>query len=286
MCQEMVKHFVGDIDLEMRGSRDTLEASKLHDSSPLNVRGEIDLVRQLRDVHLKPLLHLIQGLSVRLVADEGDGQTLGTKPASPSNSVQVSVSVLWHVVVEDDVDALDIHATAKQVGGNQDSLLEVLELLVPGQPLLLAHPPVDGDGGEVLLNQQLSQGHAALHRLDEDDHLVELQHIKKLKQLPVLLRVLQLDVVLPQPVQGELCLVVDVHLHRVLHELLADWSDVLGEGGAEHHHLLLVGSRTENLLHVTPHVQLLEHLVALIQDEVLQVLQWKLLGTDQSQNPM
>ena len=76
----MVKHFVGDIDLEMRGNRDTLEASKLHDSSPLNVRGEIDLVRQLRDVHLKPLLHLIQGLSVRLVADEGDGQTLGTKP--------------------------------------------------------------------------------------------------------------------------------------------------------------------------------------------------------------
>ena len=82
----------------------------------------------------------------------------------------------------------------------------------------------------------------------------------------------------------------------VLHELLADWSDVLREGGAEHHHLLLVGSRAENLLHVAPHVcnrarsgmvqdkkvekkltQLLEHLVALIQDEVLQVLQRKLL---------
>ena len=44
-------------------------------------------------------------------------------------------------------------------------------------------------------------------------HLVKLQHIKELKQLPILLRVLQLDVVLPQPVQGELRLVVDVHLH-------------------------------------------------------------------------
>merc|ERR1719341_2274388 len=63
----------------------------------------------------------------------------------------------------------------------------------------------------------------------------------------------------------------------ILHELLADWSDVLGEGGAEHHHLLLMGSRTENFLHVTPHVQLLQHLVALIQDKVLQVLQRKLL---------
>merc|ERR1719361_1316118 len=204
-----------DIDLEMRGNRDTLEASKLHDSSPLNVRGEIDLVRQLRDVHLKPLLHLIQGLSVRLVADEGDGQTLGTKPASPSNSVQVSVSVLWHVVVEDDVDALDVHSTPKQVGGDQNPLLEVLELLVPGQPLLLAHAPVDSDGGEVLLDQQLRQRHASLHGLDEDHHLVKLQHVKQLKELPVLLRVLQFDVVLPQPVQSELRLVVDVHLHRL-----------------------------------------------------------------------
>merc|ERR1719507_2643923 len=71
----------------------------------------------------------------------------------------------------------------------------------------------------------------------------------------------------------------------VLHELLADWSDVLGEGGAEHHHLLLVGSRAENLLHVASHVQLLKHLVTLIQDKVLQILQRKLLGSDQSQNP-
>ena len=47
------------------------------------------------------------------------------------------------------------------------------------------------------------------------NHLVELQHVKELKELPVLLGVLQLDVVLPQTVQGELRLVVDVHLHRL-----------------------------------------------------------------------
>ena len=48
--------------------------------SSLDVGGEIDLVRQLRDVHLEPLLHLVQGLGVGLVADEGDSQTFGTKP--------------------------------------------------------------------------------------------------------------------------------------------------------------------------------------------------------------
>ena len=42
---------------------------------------------------------------------------------------------------------------------------------IPRQPLLLAHSPVDGDGGEVLLDQQLGKGHASLDRLDEDHHL-------------------------------------------------------------------------------------------------------------------
>ena len=30
-------------------------------------------------------------------------------------SVQVSVRVLWHVIVEDNVDSFDIHASSKQI---------------------------------------------------------------------------------------------------------------------------------------------------------------------------
>ena len=43
--------------------------------------------------------------------------------------------------------------------------------MVPRQALLLVHAPVDGDGGEVLLDEELREGHAPLHALDEDDHL-------------------------------------------------------------------------------------------------------------------
>jgi hypothetical protein len=46
-----------------------------------------------------------------------------------------------------------------------------LEGLVAREALLLAHPAVDGDGGEVALLQQLVQVRAALHGLDEDDNL-------------------------------------------------------------------------------------------------------------------
>lgn len=51
-----------------------------------------------------------------------------------AHSVKVRVRVLWHVVVEHNVDSLDVHASAKQVGRNKDPSLEVLKLLVPGQP--------------------------------------------------------------------------------------------------------------------------------------------------------
>jgi hypothetical protein len=70
-------------------------------------------------------------------------------------------------------------------------------------------------------------------------------------------------------VKGQLGLIVDVDLeglgvsfvlcrqeslaHR-LHELFTGGSDLLGEGGGEHHDLLVVGSSSEDLLDVSSHV--------------------------------
>jgi hypothetical protein len=53
---------------------------------------------------------------------------------SGTYSVEVGIGVLWHVVVEHNVNALDIHSTTEQVSGNQDTLLEILELLIAAQP--------------------------------------------------------------------------------------------------------------------------------------------------------
>ena len=47
--------------------------------TPFNVAAEIDLVRQLSDVHLEPVLDLVEDLGVSFIADEGDGQTLGAE---------------------------------------------------------------------------------------------------------------------------------------------------------------------------------------------------------------
>ena len=98
--------------------------------SSLNVTAQINLIRQLGDVDLEPILNLVENLGVPLITHKGDGQPLGTESSSPSNPVEVGVSVLGHVVVEDDVDPLDVHATSEEICCNQDSFLEFLELLV------------------------------------------------------------------------------------------------------------------------------------------------------------
>jgi hypothetical protein len=44
--------------------------------------------------------------------------------------MEVGVGVFGHVVVEDDVDAFDIHSTSEKIRRHEDALLEILELLV------------------------------------------------------------------------------------------------------------------------------------------------------------
>uniref|UniRef100_A0A182QFR0 Uncharacterized protein n=1 Tax=Anopheles farauti TaxID=69004 RepID=A0A182QFR0_9DIPT len=143
------------------------EKGKIHPSAG----GEINFIRQFVDVHIKTILHVVQNLCISLVRDECDGEALGTETTGTGHSMQVGIGILRHVVVEHDVHSFDIHTTPEQIRRNQDTLLEVLKLLVPGQTLLLHHATVDTNGREILLRQQLCQGHAALNRLHEYNHL-------------------------------------------------------------------------------------------------------------------
>ena len=47
--------------------------------------------------------------------------------------MKVHVTVLRHVIVKYNVNSLNVHSTSKQVSGDKDTLLEVLELLVTGE---------------------------------------------------------------------------------------------------------------------------------------------------------
>lgn len=129
----------------------------------LTIWWDVNLLWKFADVHLKPVLNIVQSAGVSLIWHKGDGQTFRSKPASPCNlkewakwklfrwirlhpitwlcltnhyhmnwtdPVQVCVWIFRHVVVEGDVDSFDVHTSAKQVCGHQDPSLEILELLI------------------------------------------------------------------------------------------------------------------------------------------------------------
>ena len=57
-----------------------------------------------------------------------------TQKEERTYSVQVCVGVLRHVIVKDNVDSLNVHASAKQIRGNQYPFTEALERLILGKP--------------------------------------------------------------------------------------------------------------------------------------------------------
>mmetsp|Transcript_23195 Transcript_23195/g.59615 ORF Transcript_23195/g.59615 Transcript_23195/m.59615 type:complete len:401 (+) Transcript_23195:292-1494(+) len=244
--------------------------------SSRHVRRDVDRVGERRDGHLEARLHVLEHLGVILRRRERDREPLSAEAPRAPDSVQIAVRRLGHVVVDDDVDALDVDTAPPDVRRDEDAVLEVLESLVLLNSLLLRHRAVDGDRGEVALGEELVELDGALDRLDEDHHLVELERIKQVVELAVLLLLAQLDVVLLKPVQRQLA-VVHVDLHRILHELLAHGAHLSRERSREHHHLLLVRRELEDVLHVLAHVELLEHLVALIEDEVLDLAEVEVL---------
>lgn len=219
-----------------------------------HVGRDINLLGELRNLDLETGLNALQDLLVSIISDKSDGETLGTETTSTTDTMEVGVSSLRDVVVDDDVDTRNIETTGKDIGGDKDALVELLEGLVLGNTIRLFHRSVNGDTGEVALLQQLVELLSAGNRLDKDADLVELEGIQEVVELAVLLDLGDSDVILLETVEGELGLVIDVNLERVLHELLAGDTGVLAQGSREHHNLLVVGGGPENLLDVAAHI--------------------------------
>ena len=84
----------------------------------------------LRQGDIEAGFDLLQGHLVLAAAHEGDAQALRTKPSSTTDTVEIRISFLRHVIVDSNVDTLDVNTTTEDVGSHTDALVEVLELLV------------------------------------------------------------------------------------------------------------------------------------------------------------
>jgi hypothetical protein len=84
----------------------------------------------LRKRNLESLLNRLQYFLIGLTADERDRETLGSETTGTTHTMEVGVGVTGKIVVNGQVNPLNIDTTAKNIGGDTDTLLEVLERLV------------------------------------------------------------------------------------------------------------------------------------------------------------
>lgn len=186
--------------------------------------------------------------------------------------MQVGVCVSWQIIVDSNIDFLNINSTAKNVGGDADSLLEVLEFFVAfdpshhqhdvflsllrycNLPLLLVYARVNCNAGEVAIDENIVELGTPNCAPYEDDDLVEGECVEEIIQLSVFLRLAKFDVVLVQTVKSQLGFIINEQLRWVLHEFSADRANLLGKSGAEHHDLLLGWCGPEDFLDIPSHV--------------------------------
>jgi hypothetical protein len=90
---------------------------------------------------------------------------------SANYSVEISVIVLRHIVVNDNIDSFDVDSSSEDVGGNHDSVLEVFEILEMFDSVGLVHSGVNCDRGEILLLEQFVEGDGSGLRFHEDNRL-------------------------------------------------------------------------------------------------------------------
>lgn len=113
-------------------------------------------------------------------------RSFSQEKALPSNSVQIGIFALRHVVVDNDVNSFKVNTTTENVGSNHDGLLVRLESFVQfhsvdvsqqerlSSPLFRIHGAKESNGWETLRNKELVQGGSSLNRAYEDNKLVEL----------------------------------------------------------------------------------------------------------------
>ena len=173
-----------------------------------------------------------------------------------------------NVVVDDQGDALDVEAAGCDVGGDEDVDLAFAEHVDRALTGLLGDVAVDRRGLEPTSTQLLRQLFGRLLGAHEHDDALVLLDLEDAGQGIELVGVLDHEVALAD-VRAGLRLRCDADLFGVVEVLAGQAVDRGRHGRGEERHLTRIAGLTEDLLDVLGEAHL-EHLVGLVEDEVLE----------------
>lgn len=93
--------------------------------------------------------------------------------------MQIAVSTIRHIKVENDVHLGYIDASSEYIGGHHDPTAALVELTEFSNTLMLLHASMDGDGRNCLFIKILAEEVSSFSLSDEDDDLIELELINQ-----------------------------------------------------------------------------------------------------------
>jgi hypothetical protein len=186
--------------------------------------------------------------------------------ARATNAVQVGLGALGEVEVDHHVHGLDINTTGKQIRAHQVSGGAVAELVEHAVSVWLLHLSMDVEATVAQLGDLLGQQLNAVHRVTEDNTLVDVELGEEGVEAVYFLLFLNKGVVLGNTAQSEFVHQVDDVC--IGHELVLERLDGHREGGREQADLsvglALANEGLEHLLELGA-----EQLVGLVHDNDL-----------------
>jgi len=157
------------------GRREPDETRKTKKTSTL---GTVELLvndsRNGLDLRAKLLFNLVHVESV-LESDEVDGETQMTKATRTTDTMEVGLSALGEVKVDDDVDGLDVDTTSDEVGAHEVAAGATAEVVENAITMVLLHLSVDVEARAAQLANLLGKKLHTVHRIAEDNGLSNVQ---------------------------------------------------------------------------------------------------------------
>ena len=229
----------------------------------INVKGLVDSSRDGLNFSTKIALDIVQVETI-VPVDQVNSKTQVTIASRSTNTMQIGLSILREIKVDDNVDGLDINTTCQEIRTDQvptDTVSEVVEYSVSG---VLGHLSVTVKTRITKLGDLLSEQLDTVGGITENDGLVDLELGEESVQAVNLLLLLNKSIVLCDTTESKL--VHEVNFVRVDHVLVRKVFDRQRESSGEQHYLTILGMESQKLL--DDRCELLrKELVSFVHDE-------------------